>query len=146
MDIERIDKCITTLRELSDDLQTISSESKSSLQDALACTLTRSILLSYATYRSQGFEHLDALRQVPMQLPGSFINMPPIRFISLAAHANISTGKGSQCWRSALCLPMNTNFSSTMQAMCHLAVLRKSPYVQAQVENLTAPNDWSLAP
>ena len=46
MDIERIDKCITTLRELSDDLQTISSESKSSLQDALACTLTRSILLS----------------------------------------------------------------------------------------------------
>ena len=64
MDIERIDKCITTLRELSDDLQTISSESNSSLQDALACTLTRSILLSYATFRSQGFEHMDALRQV----------------------------------------------------------------------------------
>ena len=73
-------------------------------------------------------------------------NMPPIRFISFAAHAKISTGKGSKCWRSALCLPTNTNFNSTTQAMCHLAVLRKSPYVQAQVENLTAPNDWGLAP
>jgi hypothetical protein len=64
MDIERIDQCITTLRELSDDLQTIQPASKSSLQDALACTITRCILLSYVTYRSQAFEHLDALRKM----------------------------------------------------------------------------------
>ena len=64
MDIERINQCIATLRELSDDLQTISPDSKNSLQDALICTLTRRVLLFYANYRSQGFEHLDALRQV----------------------------------------------------------------------------------
>jgi hypothetical protein len=64
MDIERIDQCIATLRGLSDDLQTINANSKNCMQDALACTLTRGILLSYATFRSQGSGHLDALRQV----------------------------------------------------------------------------------
>ena len=34
------------------------------LARVLACTLTRCILLSYATFRSQGSGHLDALRQV----------------------------------------------------------------------------------
>ena len=35
MDIERIDQCIATLRELSDDLHTINANSKKCMQDAL---------------------------------------------------------------------------------------------------------------
>lgn len=49
---------IATLRELSDDFQTINSNSKNCMQDALTCILTRCILLSYASYRSRGSDQL----------------------------------------------------------------------------------------
>lgn len=64
VDMERVERCITLLRELSVEVLPDDAASSEGLTDALHLTMSRSFLIAYAMHREAGLDHDAAIRRL----------------------------------------------------------------------------------